>query len=86
MEPAAGVGHTSAVAQQPSPRASTGNQSGVNPRKVRAGLAIICLAVVIAAVGLFVIPSTAGRAVMLAVAVTAVVRAALLVRSLRRDA
>ncbi len=56
----------------------------VNPRKVRAGLAIIC-AVVVAAAGLgVVIDAPAGKALMFAVAATAFVRAFLLYRWLRR--
>ena len=56
----------------------------LNPRKVRAGLTIICL-VVVAAVGLFVVvDAPAGKALMFAVAATAFVRAFLLVRWLRQ--
>jgi Na+/H+ antiporter NhaD/arsenite permease-like protein len=55
-----------------------------DPRKVRAGLAIIC-AVVVAAVALFVVvDAPAGKALMFAVAATALVRAFLLHRWLRR--
>lgn len=81
MERPAEVGQTSAVQRDPSP----GGPAGLNPRKVRAGLAIICVVVVVAVVGLFTIPSTLGKAVMLAVALSAFVRAALLVRALRRE-
>jgi Flp pilus assembly protein TadB len=53
--------------------------------KVRVGLALITLVVVVALVMIAVIDSPAGKAVMFAIAVTAVVRAYLLFRSLRRE-
>lgn len=55
-----------------------------NPAKVRAGLAVVCLVVLVAAVLAVVVDDPLGRAVMLAVATTAIVRAFLLSRSLRR--
>jgi Flp pilus assembly protein TadB len=53
--------------------------------KVRVGLALITVVVVVALVMIAVIDSPAGKAVMFAIAVTAVVRAYLLFRSLRRE-
>jgi hypothetical protein len=53
--------------------------------KVRIGLAIVTVVVIIAVVLVFAIDSAAGKAIMFAVAVTAVVRAYMLTRSLRRD-
>ena len=64
---------------------SLSDEPAVNPRKVRLGLALICV-VVLVAVGLFVvIESPAGKALMLAIAVTVVVRAFLIYRSIRRE-
>jgi hypothetical protein len=57
----------------------------MNLAKVRIGLAIISVVVVVAVVMFFVVEPPAGKAVMFAIALTAFVRAALLVRSLRRD-
>ena len=57
----------------------------MNPAKVRIGLAIISVVVLVAVVLFFVVEAPAGKAVMLAVAVTAFVRVAMLLRSLRRD-
>ena len=54
-----------------------------DPRKVRVGLAIISVVVVISVGLLFVIEAPAGKALMFAVAVTAFVRAYLLFRWLR---
>lgn len=54
-----------------------------NPAKVRQGLAIITLTVVVAVVLLFVISAPIGKAVMFAIAGTGIVRAFLLARSLR---
>jgi hypothetical protein len=56
-----------------------------DPRKVRIGLAIICLVVVIAVSALVVIDAPAGKAIMFAVAATAFVRAFLLLRWLRSE-
>ncbi len=56
-----------------------------DPRKVRLGLAIICLVVVIAVGMIAVIDAPAGKALMFAVAATAFVRAALLFRWLRSE-
>jgi uncharacterized membrane protein len=57
----------------------------VNPRKVRLGLAIIGLVLVVALVMMAVVESPAGKAVMFAIALTALVRAYLLARSLRSE-
>ncbi|MDP1820539.1 MAG: hypothetical protein Q8K58_11720 [Acidimicrobiales bacterium] len=54
-------------------------------RKIRIGLAIISLVVVVAIMMVVVIEAPAGKAVMFAIAVTAFVRAYLLSRSLRND-
>jgi hypothetical protein len=51
--------------------------------KVRIGLALITVVILVSLVMVFVIESTAGRAVMFAIAFTALVRAFLLVRWLR---
>jgi hypothetical protein len=56
-----------------------------DPRKVRLGLAIISAVVVLALVLLLVIEAPAGKALMFAVAATAIVRAFLLVRWLRSE-
>lgn len=57
-----------------------------DPRKVRQGLAIVTVAVVVALVLLFVLDDPIAKAVMLAVALSGFVRAFLLSRSLRRGA
>jgi len=56
----------------------------VDPRKVRIGLIVIAIVVVVAAVLVAVLDDPLGRAVMLAVAAVGIVRAYLLSRSLRR--
>ena len=56
----------------------------VDPRKVRIGLAMISVVVLVAVVLFVVIDDPVGRAVMFAVAVLGIVRAFLLTRSLRR--
>jgi hypothetical protein len=56
----------------------------VDPRKVRMGLIVIAIVVVVAAVLVAVLDDPLGRAVMLAVAAVGIVRAFLLTRSLRR--
>jgi hypothetical protein len=56
-----------------------------DPRKVRLGLAIICVVVVIALGGVVVIDAPAGKALMFAVAATAFVRAFLIFRWLRTE-
>ena len=56
-----------------------------DPRKVRMGLAIISVVVVLAVVLLFVVEGPVGKALMFAVAATAIVRVALLVRWLRSE-
>ena len=56
----------------------------VDPRKVRIGLIVIAIVVVVAAVLVAVLDDPLGRAVMLAVAAIGIVRAFLLTRSLRR--
>jgi hypothetical protein len=54
-------------------------------RKVRIGLAMVTVVVVIAIVALVVVESALGKAIMFAVAATAIVRAFLLVRWLKRS-
>jgi hypothetical protein len=54
-----------------------------DPRKVRLGLAIICVVVVVAVAGVFFVEAALGKAVMFAVAATAFVRAYGLVRWIR---
>lgn len=54
-------------------------------RKIRIGLAVISGVVVAALVMFFVVSAPAGKAVMFAIAATALVRAYLLTRSLRAD-
>ena len=61
-------------------------EPALDPRKVRIGLLIISIVVVVAIVLLFVIDDPFGRAVMLGVAALGVIRAFLLARSLRRQA
>jgi hypothetical protein len=56
----------------------------IDPRKVRAGLVLVTLIVLVAAVLVVVIDDALGRSVMFAVALLGVVRAYLLSRSLRR--
>jgi len=53
-------------------------------RKVRIGLIMISLVVIVAVALLFVIEDPVGRAIMFAVAALGVIRAFLLSRSLRR--
>jgi hypothetical protein len=53
-------------------------------RKIRIGLAMVSVVVVAAIVLMLVVDSALGRAIMFAVAVTALVRAFLLSRALRR--
>ena len=55
-----------------------------DPRKVRAGLIVISLVVLAAAVLVVVVDDPLGRGVMVAVAALGIVRAFLLTRSLRR--
>ena len=57
----------------------------VNPTKVRIGLAIIGVVVLVALGLVAVIDSPLGKAIMFAVAVTAFVRAYVLYRALRRE-
>ncbi len=57
----------------------------VDRRKIRLGLALICLVVIAAVILMFVVEAPAGKALMFAIAVTAFVRAFLLSRSLRRE-
>jgi hypothetical protein len=57
----------------------------IDRRKVRIGLAIISLVVVVAVVLFAVIDDPIGRALMFAVAALGIVRAYLLSRSLRRS-
>lgn len=56
-----------------------------NPVKVRQGLAIITMTVVVAIVLLLVIEAPIGKAVMFAVAGAGIIRAFLLARSLRSE-
>jgi hypothetical protein len=56
-----------------------------NVAKVRIGLAVLGLVLVVALVMIAVIDSPVGKAVMFAIAATVVVRAFLLYRSLRRE-
>lgn len=56
-----------------------------NVTRIRVGLAIVAVVVIVALGLMVVIDSPLGRAIMFAVAVTAFVRAFLLYRSLRRD-
>jgi hypothetical protein len=53
--------------------------------KVRIGLALIGVVILVALVMSVVVEAPAGKAIMFAIAVTAVVRAYLLYRSLRRE-
>jgi hypothetical protein len=57
----------------------------IDRRKVRIGLAVIGAVITVALVLVAVIEAPAGKAVMFAIAVTALVRAFLLARSLRAD-
>lgn len=57
----------------------------LNPRKVRAGLALVVLVMVVSVVLLLNIDDPLGKAVMVAVALIAVVRAFLLTRFLRKE-
>jgi hypothetical protein len=57
----------------------------LDPRKVRTGLAIIVITVVIAVALFAVVDSTLVRAVMAGIAVLGVVRAFLLYRSIRAE-
>jgi hypothetical protein len=54
-------------------------------RKVRAGLAVISIVVIVAAVLFVVVDDPIGRSIMFAVAILGIVRAYLLSRSLRQD-
>lgn len=56
----------------------------IDPRKVRIGLALISLVVLVAVGLLFVIDDGIGRAIMFAVALSGIIRAYLLTRSLRQ--
>jgi hypothetical protein len=60
--------------------------SEIDPRRVRAGLAVVSLTFLVALVLALVIDDPLGRTVMAGIVVASLVRAALLVRSLRRDA
>jgi hypothetical protein len=53
--------------------------------KVRIGLALIGVVILVALVMLVVVEAPAGKAVMFAIALTAMVRAYMLYRSLRRE-
>jgi hypothetical protein len=64
---------------------SLSDEPVVNPQKVRLGLALICVAVLVAVGLAFVIEAPAGKAVMLAIAATGIIRAYLLYRSIRRE-
>jgi hypothetical protein len=56
-----------------------------DPRKVRTGLAIVCVGAVIAVVIGLIVTSPVAKAIMFAVAFFAVVRSFLLFRSVRAD-
>jgi hypothetical protein len=56
----------------------------LDPRRVRLGLAIVVGVVVIALVMAVVVDAPAGRALMIVIAATAIVRAFMLVRWIRR--
>jgi hypothetical protein len=71
----AGCHHAAMDAPDPQP----------DPRKVRAGLAVVVVVVVVSVVLLLVVDDPLGKAVMVAVALTGVVRAFLLTRSLRKE-
>ena len=62
----------------------TENDPELNPRKVRVGLALVSVVVIVAVVLFVVIEDPFGRAVMFGVAAIGVIRAFLLTRSLRR--
>jgi hypothetical protein len=54
-----------------------------NPRKVRIGLAVLTVVVIAAVVAAFLIDSPFGKAIMVAIAFTVLVRAYLIVRWIR---
>lgn len=58
----------------------------MSPGKVRIGLAMISVVVVVAIAMFFVVEAPAGKAVMFAIALTAFVRLTMLARAVRRDA
>lgn len=60
------------------------SDQGVDSRKVRVGLIVVAIVVLVAAVLVAVLDDPVGRAVMGAVAAVGIVRAFLLSRSLRR--
>jgi hypothetical protein len=57
----------------------------INPTKVRIGLAVLAVVLIVALGMIAVIESPAGKALMFAIAATVLVRAFLLFRSLRRE-
>jgi hypothetical protein len=57
----------------------------INPTKVRIGLAVLAIVLIVALGMIAVIDSPAGKALMFAIAATVLVRAFLLFRSLRRE-
>lgn len=57
----------------------------MDPRKVRIGLAMVVIAVVVAVALIAVVDSNLVRAVMAGIAVLGIVRAFLLYRSIRRE-
>ncbi len=57
----------------------------INPTKVRIGLAVLAVVLIVALGMIAVIDSPAGKALMFAIAATVLVRAFLLFRSLRRE-
>jgi hypothetical protein len=71
------MGHDLAVNQPQS--------NDVDPRRVRIGLAIVTLIFLVALVLIAVVDDPLGRAMMVVVVLISLVRAALLVRSIRRD-
>jgi hypothetical protein len=61
------------------------SEQQMDPRKVRIGLAMVVLTVVVAVALITVVDSNVVRAVMAGVALLGIVRAFLLFRSIRRD-
>jgi hypothetical protein len=70
------MGHDLSVDQPP---------SDVDPRRVRIGLVILSVVFLVALVLIAVVDDPIGRAMMVVVVLISLVRAALLVRSIRRD-
>ncbi len=64
---------------------NSADRNNVNPRKVRLGLAIVCVGAVIAFVLGILVTSPVAKAIMFGVAFFAVVRSFLLFRALRAE-